>query len=383
MRSNSTGEDARTWYEFVAAAKDSPAEILIYDYIGSFGVSAASYDRDLKALGKVKKALMRINSPGGDTTTAASIYNMTERWKAKYGVDLTVIVDGIAASAASWLAMLGDEVVMPENTLMMIHDPSGVVIGTSAEMKAMAGVLERIKQGMVSAYVKKSGKTPDEVASIMEDETWYSAQEAVDAGFADRVDNPIEIAAALEGFESYIERYRNPPGVQENGGTPVGVTSKEKVMTTNPNKQETPAEMEARVRAEVTAELATKAAAAPAPVPAPAAQETQAQMEDRVRGEITAKHAEITSLCAIAGKANRAPAFIAEGKTVAEVRVALETEAKAAPASTQPAPNTHTGAAEAKLDADTVKNLTSAPLDANAIYANMNKGKGTAVKYLQ
>ncbi len=379
MRTDPTNDD-RSWFEFVAAAGDTPAEIFIYDYIGAFGVTAADFDRELKALGKPKKATMRINSPGGETPTAASIYNMLERWKARYGVDLTVVIDGLAASSASWIAMLGDEIIMPENTLMMIHDPSGFVVGTSREMKTMAAVLERIKQGMVSAYVKKSGKEPDEVASIMEDETWYSAQEAVDAGFADRVDNPIEIAASFD-----LSRFKNPPKDGWDGGTPVGVaTSKEKVMTTNPNKQETPAEMEARIRAEVTAELATKAPAAPAAAVPAAGAETPAQMEERIRGQVIAANAEINSLCVIAGKPELAAKFVAEGKSIVEVRAALEALAHAPAPQAATGLNTHVGAADSEAAKDAIKHLTSAPIDSAAIYANLNKGgKGTPVKYLQ
>lgn len=380
MRNNPTADD-RSWFEFIAAAGDVPAEILIYDYIGAFGVTAADFDRELKALGKVSRATMRINSPGGETPTAASIYNMLERWKARYGVTLDVVIDGLAASSASWIAMLGDEIIMPENTLMMIHDPSGFVVGTSREMKTMAAVLERIKQGMVSAYVKKSGKDPDEVATIMEEETWYSAQEAVDAGFADRVDNPIEIAASFD-----LSRFKNPPdGLEVGSRAPVGA-AKEKVMTTNSNKQETPAEMEARIRAEVTAEMASKApAASAAPAAAAAATETPQQMEERIRADVTKTNADINSLCIIAGKPDLAAKFVAEGKTVAEVRAALEALAAApAPAAaTVSGINTHTGAADSEAVKDAVKALTSAPINSADIYKNYNKGKGTPVSYLK
>lgn len=357
-RNNPTSED-RTWFEFVAAKGDDPAEILIYDYIGSYGVSATAFDRALKDLGAQTSLTMRINSPGGETPTAASIYNMLERYVAKHGTDLTVIIDGIAASSASWIAMLGDEIVMPENTLMMIHDPSGLAYGTSREMRSLAAVLDKIKQGMVAAYVKKSGKDRAEVEQIMEDETWYSAEEAVAEHFADRVDNPIQIAASFD-----LSRFKNPPPPVEASAR-IGA-KQETPMVTKPN--ETAAEMETRIRAEVEASLA-----APQPVitPAPVVENAQ-QMEARIRGEISAKHAEINSLCAIAGKPALAAGFIAANKTVAEVRAELE----AAVGQTSSVQTQH------KIETDKEpanKGLVVASIDAPAVWANFNKGKGTPV----
>lgn len=370
---NPTVED-RTWFEFVAAKGDSdPAEILIYDYIGSYGVTAANFDRDLKTMGVPKsgQAVLRINSPGGETPTAASIYNMLERWLAKNSVELTVVIDGIAASAASWIAMLGDEVIMPENTLMMIHDPSGFAMGTSRDMRSLATVLDKIKQGMVAAYMKKSGQSREDIEAIMEAETWYDAQEAVDAGFADRVDNPIEIAAALTEFDSYLQHYKNPPDVPVVARAREGA-HQETPMVTKPN--ETAAEMEARLRAEITASLATAVTVA---APAAAVAETPAAMEARIRGEVASVNADIVALCKIAGKPEAAAGYIAQGKTVAQVRDELANAAPAPQAqtgqqgtqvNTHQQPNTLQGAAPA--------DMVGAP-DTTAIWANFNKGKST------
>lgn len=380
-KKNQTPAESRTWFEFVAAKGDTPAEVLIYDYIGAYGVTAVDFDAALKALGPQANLNMRVNSPGGETTTAASIYNMLQRYKAKNNTTLTVIIDGLAASSASWIAMLGDEIIMPENTLMMIHDPSGVVVGSAKEMRAIAAVLDRIKQGMVSAYVTKSGKTPIEVATIMSEETWYSAEEAVAEGFADRVDNPIDIAASFD-----LSRFKNPPDAPVVGSSaPVSAAKEDGHMTTKPNQQaETAAEMEARIRAEIAAEAPPAASAAPAP----AAAETPEAMEARIRASIAGTNAEISSLCTIAGKPELAASFIAANKSVADVRKELEAAAKASPASASAAPgvsvNTHVGAGDLKADADAVKALTSKPIDASAIFKNFNKGgKGTPVQYMQ
>lgn len=371
---NPTVED-RSWYEFVAAKGDDPAEILIYDYIGSYGVTAANFDRDLKALGPQANLVMRINSPGGETPSAASIYNMLERYKVKNNTDLTVVIDGIAASAASWIAMLGDEVIMPENSLMMIHDPSGFAMGTSRDMRSLAAVLDKIKQGMVAAYVKKSGQSREDVEAIMEAETWYDAQEAVDAGFADRVDNPIEIAAAMDGFSGYLAHFKNPPEVPVVARARSGA-HQETPMVTKPN--ETPAEMEARLRAEITASLA--AAPKPEPVVAPVipVAETPAAMEARIRGEVTSANADINALCKIAGKPEKATEYIAQGKTPTQVRDDLANAAPAprAQGNGQSQMNTHGQQAPGAMEENHDDLVAKAPNTAK-IWANFRAGKAT------
>ena len=127
---------------------------------------------------------MRINSPGGSVFDGVAIYNALKRHDAA----ITVWIDGIAASIASMIAMAGDEVVMPENAMLMLHDPSGLVVGTAADMRGMAEALDRMKAGMVAAYRDKSGRDDAEIEALMRDETWLSAQEAVALGLADRVE---------------------------------------------------------------------------------------------------------------------------------------------------------------------------------------------------
>ena len=114
------------WYEFRAQTRG--AEIVIYDEIGAFGMPAKAFLDELRALGPVGELTVRINSPGGSVFDGVAIYNALKRHEAR----LTVWIDGIAASIASMIAMAGDEVVMPENAMLMLHDPSGLVMGTYA-----------------------------------------------------------------------------------------------------------------------------------------------------------------------------------------------------------------------------------------------------------
>ena len=121
---------------------------------------------------------LRLNSPGGSVFDAVAIHNALSR----HAGPVTVWIDGIAASAASYIAMAGDEIVMPENAFLMIHDPSGMVIGTAADMRDMAGTLDKIAGSMLRGYAARSGKPEDEIAALMAAETWFDAAEALEAG---------------------------------------------------------------------------------------------------------------------------------------------------------------------------------------------------------
>jgi ATP-dependent Clp protease, protease subunit len=190
----------RRWYDFSAQAKG--AEIVIYDEIGAFGVPAKAFLDELQALGPVAQLTVRINSPGGSVFDGVAIYNALKRHDAV----VTMWIDGIAASIASMIAMAGDEVVMPENAMLVLHDPSGLVAGTASDMRAMAEALDRMKAGMVVAYRDKSGRDDTEIEELMRAETWLSAQEAVELGLADRVDEPVRMAAHFD-----LSRFRNTP----------------------------------------------------------------------------------------------------------------------------------------------------------------------------
>ena len=190
----------RGWYDFRAQAKGG--EIVLYDEIGAFGIPAKAFLDELKALGSVPELTVRINSPGGSVFDGVAIYNALKRHDAA----ITVWIDGLAASIASMIAMAGDEVVMPENAMLVLHDPSGLVAGTASDMRAMAEALDRMKAGLVAAYRDKSGRDDAEIEALMQAETWLSAEEAVALGLADRIELPVRMAAHFD-----LSRFRNPP----------------------------------------------------------------------------------------------------------------------------------------------------------------------------
>jgi ATP-dependent Clp protease, protease subunit len=189
-----------TWYTIRARA--SGAEVLIYDEIGAYGVSAKGFLAELGALPEDAPIDLRLNSPGGSVFDAVAIYNALIR----HAGPVTVWIDGIAASAASYVAMAGDEIVMPENAFLMIHDPSGIVMGTATDMRDMAGTLDKIAASMTRGYATKSGKSEAEIAALLSAETWFDASEALDAGLATRLSEPVRIAASFD-----IGRFRNAP----------------------------------------------------------------------------------------------------------------------------------------------------------------------------
>ncbi len=197
-----------SWYTIRAGSKG--AEIVIYDEIGAYGITAKGFLAELGALPDATPLALRINSPGGSVFDAVAIYNAIKR----HSGTVTVWIDGIAASAASYIAMAGDEVVMPENAFLMIHDPSGMVMGTAGDMRAMAEALDKIKNSLLQGYAAKSGRSEAEIAPLMTAETWLDATEALDIGFADRIAEPIRIAARFD-----VGRFRNaPPALVEVAG---------------------------------------------------------------------------------------------------------------------------------------------------------------------
>ncbi|MCK7513853.1 MAG: ATP-dependent Clp protease proteolytic subunit [Desulfobacterales bacterium] len=183
---------------FHEGRRPQKGEIEIYEQIGdgfwSEGIGAKSFSRDLKALGDIDQLDVRINSPGGSVFEGTAIYNILKAHKAQK----TVYVDGIAASIASVIAMAGDTVVMPENAIMMIHNPFGLVQGNAEDMRKMADALDKVKTAIISAYAAKSGMSDQDISDLMDDETWMTAQEAKDRGFADTVAEPVRIAASFD-----------------------------------------------------------------------------------------------------------------------------------------------------------------------------------------
>ena len=122
-----------------------------------------------------------INSPGGDVFAAAQIYNMLRDYKGH----VTVKIDGLAASAASVIAVAGDTVLV--SPVVMIHNPATLAMGNTKDMEAAIAMLNEVKESILNAYVDKTGLSRNKLSKMMDDETWFNAKKAVELGFADKV----------------------------------------------------------------------------------------------------------------------------------------------------------------------------------------------------
>lgn len=177
-----------SFYNFIRNEADGNAELHIdgeivadVDWWGPSGQVVARRFR--QQLAGCRDVIVYINSPGGDVFAGAEMYTALREHKGK----VTVKVTGIAASAASMVAMAGDEVLMSPVAHMMIHDPWTYAAGNYREFEHQAEVLREIGEGLIAAYTAKTGKSRDEIAAMLEAETYMNAQRCVDEGFADGI----------------------------------------------------------------------------------------------------------------------------------------------------------------------------------------------------
>ncbi|NPV30651.1 MAG: Clp protease ClpP [Firmicutes bacterium] len=217
---------------------EEEAELLLYGEIASEQpwweggdlVTPKQFYEDLKALGPKSNITVRINSAGGDVFAAQAIYTQLKTNAAK----VTVIVDGLAASAASIVAMAGDIVKMPANAMMMIHNPTIGLLGyyTAEEMEKFAEQLEAVKESIINAYMSKTGLDRKTLSKMMDKETWMTGEEAVEKGFADEVlfqNVQMSIRGSLlivNSISHDLSRFKSRPPVPEikNGVVPKDVS---------------------------------------------------------------------------------------------------------------------------------------------------------------
>lgn len=193
------------WYEIRASGKD--AEILIYGNIGESWsdeyVTAKDFVTDLQNI-ESKKITIRVNSYGGSVSDGLAIHNALKRHPAT----IYAKIDGVAVSIASLIVMAADEIEMAENALFMIHAPWGAAIGNATDMREHADLLDKFASGMASSYANKSGKSVDEILDLLKDgkDHWFTAHEALEAGFVDVVGEALQIAASFD-----LSRFHNIP----------------------------------------------------------------------------------------------------------------------------------------------------------------------------
>jgi ATP-dependent Clp endopeptidase proteolytic subunit ClpP len=303
----------KSWYTIRARA--SGTEVLIYDEIGAYGVTAKGFLAELGALPEGTAIDLRLNSPGGSVFDAVAIYNALRR----HVGEITVWIDGIAASAASYIAMAGDSIVMPENAFLMIHDPSGLVMGTAEDMRATAEALDKVKGSLIQGYAAKSGRADDEIAALMAAETWLDATGALELGLIDRIAAPVTLAASFD-----IARFRNaPPALVEaidTGDTPAEAERA---------ASDTDAESAEGDKESLADDKTFAAGPADSQPPPPEAKTSDAAATDApseaaaIRAEAIAHARAVIDLCRLAGQPQMAGRFLEEDASLDAVRATL------------------------------------------------------------
>ncbi|MGX2946099.1 head maturation protease, ClpP-related [Enterococcus alishanensis] len=202
----------KKFWEVKQSANKSEAEIYIFGEIVSnkwddTDTTAASFQKDLRSLGEINQINLHINSPGGSVFEGIAIGNMLKQHKAH----VTAYVDALAASIASVIVSSCDEVVMPENSMMMIHNPWTISMGNAKELRKQADDLDKISESSVVTYLAKAGEklTEEKIKEIMDEETWLTAEEAFNFGLCDTVTSANQIAASVS--EKLFSAYQKVP----------------------------------------------------------------------------------------------------------------------------------------------------------------------------
>jgi len=203
---NRAGAKTPAGYRMLNRGNDH-AEIYLYGIIGQDwygdGVTAKQFADDLKGLGKVKAIDCRINSEGGDVFAGKAMYTLL----AEHEATVKVHIDGLAASAASFIAMAGDEIRIAEGAFVMIHNAWTFAAGGADDMRRTATLLDTVNETIREVYVARTKNTAKAVKDWMDDETWFAGKEAVSAGFADKLVENLKVAACL----SHGDRFKNLP----------------------------------------------------------------------------------------------------------------------------------------------------------------------------
>ena len=206
------------FWEFKALG--NAGELFLYGEISDASwwgdeVTPSQFQKDLAALGDISTLDVYINSPGGDIFAGFSLYNILNRHPAAK----TVHIDGLAASAASVVAMAGDTIKMPANATMMIHNAWTYASGGAEDLRKTADELDRINDQIADIYAARTGKDKADISDLMAAETWMSGAEALDMGFVDELIENKKVAACA-GTEKWFALYKHAPEDKEpdNGG---------------------------------------------------------------------------------------------------------------------------------------------------------------------
>ena len=317
------------WYRFrMEGDEPSSAELLIFAAIGDWEdlgeVSAQGFAKSLGDLPKsVKRLDLHINSPGGSLFEASAIYSRLADHKS----EKHVFIDGLAASAASIVAMVGHKIYIRSNANIMVHLPSGIVMGNADDMRKMAGALDTVTESMINIYAKRTGQERDAIRTFLSEETWMTAEQAVEYGFADEVRGVVKAAATVgenkaifNGVEFDLSRFRNVPTFSVV--QPKGERMKPKVTSqagTQPAAEPTPTPAPTPTPTPEPAPTPTDPPT-PSPTPSPSPEPATASTEPFQRG-VLAERERVTALQKLDRPSTHAiiEAAIKDGRTVTDI----------------------------------------------------------------
>lgn len=215
----------KEWFS-IKAKSEEEADVFIYDVVGDswIGNDAATVVKEIRNI-KAKKINLRINSPGGSVFDGMAIYNALLGHEAT----VTTYIDGLAASIASVIALAGDKIIMAENAMFMIHNPWTFTAGDAKALRKEADVLDQVRETILNTYTSRTGGDREDLAKSMDDETWYDATQAKEAGFVTDVSKASKIAACADkdtlealGFKHAPESLSSAPA-ESSEPSPSGV----------------------------------------------------------------------------------------------------------------------------------------------------------------
>lgn len=302
----------KRWYDIKAKATNPKvAQVTVFEEIGIWGVSGKRFADDLKAFKDVDSIELLINSPGGSVFDALLMFNALRA----LGKPITAKVMGLAASAASYLAMAGDTLEMPDNTFMMVHNPLAGLHGNANDHREFADVLDKVGGSLLATYVKKTGKTEAELKALFDAETWLTAAECKALGLCDTVTAAMKVAAAYDP---------DRPGIPENVQMSIKAqATPEPEPEPEPKKDdeddETPPVPEAALATRIKAHAEAMGLGEFVSV---FALDDKLTTFEQVQAAMTAAR-EVQALCIVAELPEQAADLIRARKTLPEARVAL------------------------------------------------------------
>lgn len=296
----------RPCFKFTAKAGDKPAVLAIDEEIGFWGTQAKDFRAQLDAVDSATLEV-EINSPGGEVMAGLGMFNMLRNWASAEGRSVTTRVTGIAASIASVVALAGDKRVMPKNAFAMVHQASGMAWGTADELRETAQVLDKIDGSLRNIYIDRMGVDEAKAAEIMSKDTWLTAEEALELGFATELSDAVTATAKFDVQKAELPAHVAAvfKGEAQPEPEPEGDPVIEPVLPDTPLAEQIQAMAAKANLGDFSAHFA---------ITCDTAEKAAARIENALQ---------IRALCAVAKQPEIATAAIKANKTVADVRAEL------------------------------------------------------------